>query len=225
MLRTHDVEPVAARWEPQRLAVVVERLVAQARASTRVAHRTGPPVVAVDGRSASGKSTVAARVAALVPGSAVVHTDDVAWWESFFGWDHLLAEGVLEPLCRGEGVAYRPPAWDRRARDGAIEVPASASLVLVEGVGSSRRSLAGWLDASVWVQSDADEARSRGLVRDAATGGTEEFWDEWEREEAPFLADDRPWERAVLVVCGTPELTGVAYDPATEVLVGRDLEP
>jgi RimJ/RimL family protein N-acetyltransferase len=35
-------------------------------------------------------------------------------------------------------------------------------------------------------------------------------------EEVPFLADQRPWERADLVVCGTPR---TAFDPATELLV------
>jgi hypothetical protein len=223
VLRTHPVEPTAAPWRVEPLEVVVRRLVVDARGLARGARRTGPTVVAVDGRSAGGKTTFASQVAARVPGCAVVHTDDIAWWESFFGWDHLLAAGVLEPLRRGDDVRYRPPAWDRRGRDGAVTVPANASLVLVEGVGSSRRSLAGLVDAGVWVQSDVAEARRRGLARDAASGETEEFWDEWEREEAPFLAEDRPWERAVLVVCGTPELAGVPHDLTAEVLVGRDL--
>jgi hypothetical protein len=178
-----------------------------------------PAVVAVDGRSAGGKSTLADHLVALVPGAAAVHTDDVAWWESFFGWDHLLASGVLEPVRRGEAVAYRPPAWDSRGREGAIEVPARSPLVVVEGVGSSRRSLVPLLDAAVWVQSDVVEARRRGLERDAAKGEDPAFWDEWDAAEVPFLADDRPWERAHLVVCGTPQLTAVPHDPALDVLV------
>ncbi|GGK84801.1 hypothetical protein [Mangrovihabitans endophyticus] len=38
-----------------------------------------PPVLAVDGRSSGGKTTLADRLAAVTPGTAVVHTDDVAW--------------------------------------------------------------------------------------------------------------------------------------------------
>lgn len=41
-----------------------------------------------------------------------------------------------------------------------------------------------------------------------ATRAAESFWDEWEAEESPFLAADRPWERADAILCGTPELTG-----------------
>jgi hypothetical protein len=37
-------------------------------------------------------------------------------------------------------------------------------------------------------------------------------------EERPFLAADRPWERAGLVVAGTP---GLPHDPATELVVAR----
>lgn len=77
------------------------------------------------------------------------------------------------------------------------------------------------LHSAIWVQSDLVEARRRGLERD---GGGEEgvrFWDEWDREEVPFLAEDRPWERAAAIVCGTPELTDVIFDPETEILVGR----
>jgi hypothetical protein len=58
----------------------------------------------------------------------------------------------------------------------------------------------------VWVQADRDEARERGLRRDVELGRTREeaerFWDEWMTAEEPFLADDRPWDRADLVVRG-----------------------
>jgi uridine kinase len=49
-----------------------------------------PVVLAVDGRSPSGKTTLAARQADAVAGSVVVHTDDVAWQHSRFGWADLL---------------------------------------------------------------------------------------------------------------------------------------
>jgi hypothetical protein len=54
------------------------------------------------------------------------------------------------------------------------------------------------------VQSDREEARERGLRRDVELGRTpeeaERFWDDWMAAEEPFLAADRPWERADLVV-------------------------
>ena len=127
-----------------------------------------PPVLAVDGRSAGGKTTLAGRLAAAMPGAVVVHTDDVAWWHAAFDWVDLLVDGVLAPVRRGAAVSYRPPKWDERGRPGAIEVPAGASLVVVEGVGAGRRELTGLLDGVVWVRTDPDEAARRDAVRVAA---------------------------------------------------------
>ena len=132
-------------------------------------------VMAVDGRSASGKTTFADGIAAAVEGSVVVHTDDVAWHHSFFGWTDLLVEGVLEPFRAGQDVSYRPPAWDERGRNGSIDVPAGTSWLIIEGVGAARSELTGHLDATVWVQSDFDVARERGIQRDGGDQAAEDF--------------------------------------------------
>lgn len=34
------------------------------------------------------------------------------------------------------------------------------------------------------------------------------FWESWDAAETPFLADDRPWDRADLVVDGEAGLVG-----------------
>ena len=211
-----EVEPTVAVWDVVAFGVLVARL---RDGASRSDHR--PIVIAVDGRSGSGKTTFAARLGSHVTDSVVVHTDDLAWWESFFGWDHLLVEGILRPVSLGRTVSFRPPAWTQRGRAGAIDVPASVSMLVIEGVGASRRRFDPWLRASIWMQSDLGEAYRRGLARDGGTPEAQAFWDEWNRQEVQFLADDRPWERAQYVVCGTPAVTGVAHDPQTEILIAR----
>jgi uridine kinase len=173
-----------------------------------------PRVLALDGRSGGGKTTVAERLAATVPGATVLHTDDVAWYHAFFDWADLMREGILAPLRAGRDVAYRPPAWDERARAGAITASAASPLVIVEGVGIGRRELAHYFDALLWVQTDADEARRRGLLRDGADAAG--FWAEWQAAEDPFQADQRPWERAGLIVSGASD---VPHDPRSELVV------
>ena len=212
-----DTDTAEGTWAVRDVRLVVRRLLDTAGDTTG-----RPVVVAVDGRSGSGKSTIAGRIAALVPGSVVVHTDDVAWEESFFDWDLLLAEHVLAPARAGVAVSYRPPAWGRLDRDGSIDVPAGTSILLVEGVGAARLSLGEHLDAAVWVRSDEGERRRRGIERDTWTYGrtpeeAEAFWDLWQSEEIPFLDADRPWERATVVTCGTPALAGLA--PSDEDVV------
>jgi uridine kinase len=44
-----------------------------------------PTIVAVDGRSGSGKSMFANKLAAA-PKVPIVHTDDISWHHSFFDW-------------------------------------------------------------------------------------------------------------------------------------------
>ncbi|MDP9418495.1 MAG: hypothetical protein M3P48_11870 [Actinomycetota bacterium] len=203
-------EPPASGWRVRRIADVLATL-------PREPPDTAIPVLAVDGRSGGGKTTVAQRLAAHVPGAAVVHTDDVAWHHSFFGWTDLLRAGVLEPARRGAvPVAFRPPAWEARGRQGAVCVPAACRLLIVEGVGAGRRELSDRTDALIWVQSDATEARRRAIARDGGDAAAATFWDEWEAEEVPFLAHQRPWDRADLVVAGTPDLP---HDPDTELVV------
>jgi hypothetical protein len=175
-----------------------------------------PGVVAVDGRGAGGKSTLAARLSLTVPGSVIVHTDDLAWNHAFFDWAEHARDGVLIPVHAAQEVRSRPPAWDERGREGAIVVPAGCPLVIVEGCGAARRELTPWTDVVVWVQSDTEKAKTRGLVRDGGAAEAEAFWDEWMAEELPFFAQDRPWERADTVVSGMPELD---HDPATQVVV------
>lgn len=163
-------------------------------------------VVLVDGRSGAGKSTLALRLARLFD-AALVHTDDIAWHLHPIEWADVLTEGVIEPWRRGEQVRFRPPGWIDQGRDGVVSVPVTDVLV-VEGVGAGRAALASSADLVVWVQSDRDEARRRGIERDVQLGRSVAeavaFWDEWMRSEEPFLASDRPWTRAAMTVNGTP---------------------
>lgn len=173
-------------------------------------------VVAVDGGSGSGKTTIATRLARAL-GASLVHTDDIAWWESFFDWWPLMIDGVLRPLSQGRDVRYRPSAWEQRGRHGAVEAVA-ADAVVIEGVGSGRMELASWVDFLVWVDTDRQLAKDRGLER---AGEDPMFWTEWERAEEEHLDRDRPWERADVLICNDPsshvdhEVAFVVADVAT----------
>ncbi len=203
-------EPPAGPWQIRKTAAVVKELMGGH------SHSPGPFLLGVDGRSSSGKSTLAERFRRVVAGSAVVHTDDVAWHHSIFGWDDVLRAGVIEPLRRGEPVRFRPPAWNERDRPGAIEAPATSPLVVIEGVGVGRHLLRPFLDALVWVQTDQAEVERREAARAAAGEVSEEVQAAWMAEEIPFLAEQRPWEHADLIVAGSPTL---AHDPKRELVV------
>src|SRR6476469_8165080 len=137
-------EPSAGPWRVTPISDVVHRIF---NAGRKPLDR--PWIVAVDGRSGSGKSTVANLLHQSVAASAIVHTDDVAWHHSFFDWTNLLLENILKPLRDGKAVRYQPPGWQQLGRPGAIEVPADLDLVVVEGVGASRSEVRPFIDSSL----------------------------------------------------------------------------
>jgi hypothetical protein len=210
-------EPAAGPWQVVPVAELVRMLGPRDGASAG-----RPWVLAVDGRSGSGKTTLAGRIRGAVPASTVVHTDDVAWNQAMFDWSGFLVGGVLEPVHRGEPVSFRPPAWRERDRAGAIEIPPGAELVIIEGAGAARQELMHLVDAVVWVQSDMAEAERRGIERDGGDEAAVSFWHLWMAEELPFMAQQRPWTRANVIVAGTPE---IPHDPVTEIVIAPPPAP
>jgi uridine kinase len=209
-MRLHPGETEAAAWRVVELAAVVRRLREGAPAGR-------PLVVAVDGRGGAGKSTLAGRLREQVSRSEVVHTDDIAWNHAYFDWGGLIAENVLAPLHRGEAVQFRPPAWTEHGRSGEIRVSAGLDVVWVEGTGIIREELAGWVDASIWVQGDLGEQERRLVARDGDSEDQRRHVSAWLEEEVPFLLRERPWSRATVVVAGT---SGLRHDPEREIVVG-----
>ncbi|MFC4587706.1 hypothetical protein [Sphaerisporangium corydalis] len=67
-MRLHPGEPEATGWRPMSVPGAVRHLLA---ASPGVTGR--PRVIAIDGRGGAGKTTLAGRLRAAVPGSAIVH--------------------------------------------------------------------------------------------------------------------------------------------------------
>jgi energy-coupling factor transporter ATP-binding protein EcfA2 len=206
-------EPAAGPWQVVPPAQLVRML------RPRDGAPAGRPwVLVVDGRSGSGKTTLAERIRGVLAASTVVHTDDVVWSQAMFDWADLLVGGVLEPVHRGEPVSFRPPAWRERNREGAIEVPQGRELVIIEGAGAARHELVHLIDAMVWVQSDMAEAERRAIERDGGDQAAVSFWHLWMAEELPFMAQQRPWTRANVIVAGAPRFP---HDPANEVVIAE----
>jgi len=210
-MRLHPGEPEAVGWRVVTVPEVVRRL---REASPGVTGR--PRVVGIDGRGGAGKTTLAERLCRMVPGSAVVHTDDVAWHHAYFDWGVLLIENVLRPLHRGAAVEFRPEAWVARDRPGSITVPGDAGFVWVEGTGVIRQELAPWLDASLWLQGDLDEQERLLVARDGDSSEQRQHVSDWLKEELPFLLRERPWARATMIVQGP---SAIAHDPDNEMVV------
>jgi uridine kinase len=180
---------------------------------------SGTLVLAIDGPGGSGKSTIAAAVAAAT-GAALVHTDDffravpraagrpengARDLERYYDWRRLRAE-ALEPLRAGHGAEFRRFDWDRgHGTDGTVAVQPS-DLILVEGVFSASPELADQVDRSVLVDTPEPERLRRLRLRVAP----EEWDDEWLTAEQAYFRLVRPHSSFDLVVPGTGPHSRVA---------------
>jgi uridine kinase len=186
-----------------------------------------PVRTAVDGVTASGKSTFAAELAAAVSalGRPPIHVtmdgfhhprahrhrrgrgSAVGYYEDAYDFG-ALAEHVLLPLGPGADCRYRTAIIDLDS-DEAVEeesrlAPANA-VVIVDGSFLQRPETDGLWDQRVFLHTDLSVARERGLRRDSAALGGEtaaaELYDaRYHAAARLYLAAVDPVTRADIVV-------------------------
>jgi uridine kinase len=169
--------------------------------------RAAPPrlgatrLVCVDGPAGSGKTTFAGRlVAALGPGTAVVHMDDLYAGWALDGAAERLTAGVLLPLAAGRPGSYSRYDWAaERFADVPTEVPVPEVLV-VEGCGSCPRAFDEWTTLRIWLEAPLQLRLARGLARDG--DHLAEHWHAWQRAEAAEFAREDTRARADLRIDG-----------------------
>ena len=157
-------------------------------------------LVCLDGPAGSGKTTLAEAVAALRPGTRVIHMDDL-----YDGWDGLprltdQLTALLRPLARGVAGTYRRYDWLAGRYAETVTVP-PAPLLVLEGVGSGSRAHADLTTVLAWVEAPRDLRLSRGLDRDGAE--LADRWRQWMVEEEELHTRERVEARADVLVDGT----------------------
>jgi uridine kinase len=172
---------------------------APAWVAARLQGRTGTRWVGVDGFGAAGKSTLARRIAAALPGASIVAVDDFGR-AGVRGWDRaLFTAQVLDPLRRGHPARYQH--WDLVADVGRdwVEVPPGVPVV-VEGVSATDDRVPVPWDVTLWLDVPAAE-RFRRIARRDPDPALQELWrtDWWPNEQA-YAAAQQPWTRVDAVV-------------------------
>jgi hypothetical protein len=163
--------------------------------------RPGPVrLVGIDGCGGAGKSTFAARLSTTLDDAPVVHTDDSASHDVPTEWWPRMLADVIEPLLRGEPASYRPYDWAaRRLADTIITIEPRA-VVLIEGVGATRKAWRDRLAMRIWVDCPREVRLARGIARDGEE--LREFWLGWMRAEDAYVATEQPYLYADVTVDG-----------------------
>lgn len=160
-------------------------------------------LIGVDGAAGSGKSTFASALARALGGAPIIPIDDFLAWDDLQDfWPRFEAQ-VLEPLFAGKDLRYQMRDWlhDNEGRGlGEWRELAFSPVVILEGIGATRRQLGSRLHYSVWVQADAELRLARGLARDGEQARG--LWEGFMPGEADFFEADGARGRADLVVDG-----------------------
>lgn len=137
-------------------------------------------LVCVDGPAGSGKTTLAAAVAALAPEAVVVHTDELL--EGWSGLPGLAAsiEALLRPLAEGRRGRWRRWDWHASGWAETHEVEPGGLLVL-EGAGSWAPAYAALVGCLAWVEADPHTRLDRGIARDGEQMRADLL--QWRRDE------------------------------------------
>ena len=184
-------------WKEETLSDLVEKIL-------NIAPRL---LILIDGKGGCGKSSFAKKLADVLNAN-VVAVDDVGWWADPIQWDGEMTDGIITPWLNGENISYRPSGWVKKGREGSIDVDSGRALI-IEGNGACRKTLRKFASYSVWVDTEPDIARERGLQRDIANGengGTiesiTEFWDFWDSIYDPFFLEEESWKHVDIILSG-----------------------
>jgi uridine kinase len=174
-------------------------------------------VVALDGHSNAGKSTLSAAVAERID-AAVVHVDDfyrdmpeskrleltaAKGFDRYFDWERLRAEAIL-PLAQRTRAQY--DCFDWMAGHGLTESVTiePRDVVLVEGVYAARPEFDELLDLKVLVEAtEAIRAERRKELARTVSRDDPSGWDaRWYAAELHYFGAVRPREAFDLIVRG-----------------------
>jgi len=174
----------------------------------RLAGRPGTRWVGVDGFGAAGKTTLARRIGAALPGGQLVSVDDFARADRPDWHRELFTSAVVEPLLAGRLARYQ--RWDLLTDTGLdwVEVLPGRPVV-VEGVSATDARLPVPWDLVLWLEVPETVRRARIAARDDP--GLLARWErEWWPSEQAYALSQRPWLRADAVVDGS--CAGTAAD-------------
>jgi hypothetical protein len=184
----------------------LESLFAAARAAAPRAGTTS--VIAIDGHSGGGKSTLAGELALALDAPIVALEDLYGGWDGLEAGVACLVATVLRPIAAGRSAHVPRYDWQAQAWSEPWLLPVPARLI-VEGVGAGGRAVAPFTSLLVWVELPAALRRERLRRRDGNRYAAPQ--ERWAHQEEDFFERERPVDRADFVL-DADALTGFDAD-------------
>jgi uridine kinase len=159
------------------------------------------PIVIIDGRAGSGKSTFAESLQQQLfrhgeSAPRVIHMDNI-----FEGWEGLslgsdyLVRFILQPLARRETASWQDWSWVKNQRSSWREFSGGTPLI-VEGCGSLSERSKEHADIAIWLEASEETRRERWIQRERHL----DKFDFWAAQELDFYAREKSQSLADLVI-------------------------
>jgi uridine kinase len=159
------------------------------------------PIVLIDGRAGSGKSTFAEALQQQLfrdgeSAPRVIHMDSI-----FEGWDGLalgsdyMVRFILQPLARQETASWQDWSWVKNQRTSWREFSGGTPLI-IEGCGSLTERSKEHADIFIWLEASEETRRERWIQRERHL----EKFDFWATQELDFYAREKSQSLADLVI-------------------------
>ena len=159
-----------------------------------------PLIIALDGRSGAGKTSLANAMTQILGSSrvALLHVEDLyQGWQSLAATGRRLA-GLLETLRSGQQATWTTWDWAANTLGTGQRCLAPREIVIVEGVGSLHAAGRPHIDLGIWLDADDELRKTRALGRDGDTFTP--HWQLWAEQEQEYLDTEHPREAADLLL-------------------------
>ena len=167
------------------------------------------PVVLIDGRAGSGKSTFARLLQEQVfqetkQSPKVIHMDYLyPGWEGLAEGSLYLVENILKPIRLAGKAQWQRWDWADGKRGGSD--PGNGwrafngeNMLIVEGCGAVTGQSAELADLTIWIEADRQARKVRFEVRDR--GVFSNFWNSWSAQEDEFFQEQHSQQLCELTV-------------------------
>jgi uridine kinase len=159
------------------------------------------PIVLIDGRAGSGKSTFAEQLQQQLfrdgeSAPRVIHMDNI-----FEGWEGLslgsdyMVRFILNPLARKETASWQDWSWVKNERSSWREFSGGTPLI-VEGCGALTERSKEHAFLSLWLEAREETRRARWIERERHL----DKFDFWAAQELDFYAREKSKSLADLII-------------------------
>lgn len=159
------------------------------------------PIVLIDGRAGSGKSTFAEKLQQKLfkdgeSAPRVIHMDDLyPGWEGLTAGADYLVRFILNPLAKHQTASWQNWSWVKNERSIWREFSGGTPLI-VEGCGSLTERSKEHAFKAIWLEASEETRRKRWLDRERHL----DKFDFWAAQELDFYAREKSQTFADLTV-------------------------